>query len=132
MHHPYSDTLVIIARVANINVHRILVDNERIVDIIYLNVYKRVGLNESELSLTTSPLYGFTSDHVIPKGTIKLAVTVGEYPHVSMVMTEFLVVDYPSTFNEVVGRPLLKALKAVTLIYHLTNKFPTTEGTGKV
>ena len=69
---------------------------------------------------------------MIPKGTIKLAVTVGEYPRVSMVMTEFLIVDCPSAFNGVIGRPLLKALKAVTLIYHLTMNFPTVEGTGHV
>ena len=44
-------------------------------------------------------------------------------------MTEFLIVDYPSAFNGVIGRLLLKALKAVTSIYHLRMKFPTIEGT---
>ena len=99
-------------------------------DIIYLDAYKRMGLNESELNLTTLPFYGFTKDHVIPKGTIKLLVMVGEHPRVSMVMTEFLIVDCPFVFNGVIGRSLLKALKEITSIYHLTMKFPTTEGTG--
>ena len=93
-------------------------------DIIYLNAYKKMGLTVSRLSIMTSPLYGFTRDHMIPKGTIKLAVTVGEHPRVSNIMTEFLVVDFLSAFIGVIGRPLLKALKAITSIYHLKMKFP--------
>ena len=99
-------------------------------DIIYLDTYKMMGLTESELSPMTSPFYKFTWDHVIPRGTIKLAMTVGEHPRVSTAMTKFLVVDCPSTFNGVIGRPLLKALKVVTSIYHLTMKFQITEETG--
>ena len=124
--------MVITARVANSNVHRMLVDDGSAVDIIYLNTYKRIDPTESELSPTTSPLYGFTRDHVIPKGTIKLAVMMREHPIVSTVMIEFLVVDYPSVVRGIIGRQLLKALKAVTSIYHLTMKFPTTEGMEQV
>ena len=47
-------------------------------------------------------------------------------------MTEFLIVDYPLAFNRVIGRPLLKVLKVINLIYHLTIKFPTIEGIGQV
>ena len=72
--------MVIIARMANSNVHRMLVDNGSTVNIIYLDAYKRTGLTEGELNLTTSHLYGFIRDHVIPKGTIKLTVIVGEHP----------------------------------------------------
>ena len=54
---------------------------------------------------------------------IKLVVMVGEHSRVSIVMIEFLVVDYPSTFNGVIGRLLLKALKAIIYIYHLKMKF---------
>ena len=78
--HPHGDALVIIARVANNNANRMLVDNGNVVDIIHLDAYKRTGLIESELSPLTSPLYRFTNDHVVPKGTIKLAVTVREHP----------------------------------------------------
>ena len=57
-----------------------LVDDGSTMDIIHLDAYKRIGLIESELSPTTSPLYRFTKDHVIPKGTIKLVVKVEEHP----------------------------------------------------
>ena len=101
-------------------------------DIIYLNTYKRMSLTESELSPMTSPLYGFIGDHVIPKGIIKLVVTMGEHTRVLMVMTVFLIVDCLSAFNGIIGRPLLKAIKVITSIYHLTIKFPTAEGIGQV
>ena len=125
----HSDVLVITARVANNNVHKMLVDNGSAVDIIYLDAYKRMRLTEGELSPTTASLYRFTRDHVIPKGTIKLKVIVGEHPRVSTVITKFFVVDCPLVFNRVIERPLLKVLKVVTSIYHLTMKFLTTEGT---
>ena len=132
MHHPHTNALVITVRVANSNVHSMLVDNGSVVDIIYLDAYKKMGLTESELNPTTLPLYGFTGDHVSPKGTIKLVMTMGEHPRLSTVMVEFLIFDCPLAFNGVIGRPLLKALKAITSIYHLTMKFPSMEETGQV
>ena len=121
----HVDALVITARVANSNVHRLLVDDGSTVDIIYLDVYKSMGLIESELSLTTSPLYGFTGDHVIPRGIVKLAVMVEEHSRVSTIVAEFLIVEYLSVVNGIIGRLLLKALKVVTSIYHLTMTFLT-------
>ena len=63
---------------------------------------------------------------------MKLAVIVREHPRVSIVMIEFLIVDFPSAFNGVIGKLILKALKAMTSIYHLTMKFSTIEGTRQV
>ena len=132
VHHPHADALVIIARVTNSNVHCLMIDDGNAMDILYLNAYKRIGLTESTLGPTASPLYGFTRDHMIPKGTVKIAVMVGEHPRVSTVVVDFLVVDCPSAINGIIGRPLLKALKAVTSIYHLTMKFLTIKGTNEV
>ena len=80
VHHPHNNALVITARVANSNVHRILVDNGSAMDIIYLDAYKRMGLTKSELSLTTSPLYGFTEDHMVPKANNQAGSNDGRAP----------------------------------------------------
>ena len=109
-----------------------MVDDESTIDILYVNLYKRMGLAESDLNPTTSPLYRVTGDHVIPKGMTKLTVTIGEHLRMSTVFTNFLIVNCPSAINGISGRPLLKALKEVTSIYHLIMKFPTGEGTGEV
>ena len=69
---------------------------------------------------------------MVPVGVITLSLTVGEYPRESYVMTDFLVIDQPSTFNAVLDRPSLRALKVITSIYHLLMKFPTLNGVGQV
>ena len=76
----------------------------------------------------TSPLYRFIGDHMILKGTIKLAVTVVDHPRMSMVVAKFLAVDYPLTFNEVIGRLLLKALKVVVFDLLPDNEVPHRNG----
>ena len=132
VHHPHEDALVNTAEVANNLIHRLLVDSRSAVNILYWGAYQKTGLRWADLTPTTSPLYGFTEDSVIPEGTIKLVVTLGEPPRTTTVMIDFLAVKCPSASNWVLRRLLLKALKAVTSIHCLTIKFPTTAGIGHV
>ena len=80
VHNPFEHTLVITVEIANSLIHRLLVDSGSVVNIFYWGAYQKTGLRLSNLTLMTSPLYGFTGDSVIPEGTIKLAVTLGEPP----------------------------------------------------
>ena len=123
---------MITAQVANSNVHRLRVDDGSAMDILYLNAYKRMSLTEDDLDPNSSQLYGFTGDHVVPKGVAKLTITVGEHPWTLTVLANFLVVDALSAIKEIIGRPLLKALKSATSIYHLNMKFPIAKRIGKV
>ena len=128
VHHPYEDALVVTAKIANIIIHRMLVDNGSTTNILFWDAYQKIRLTWADLSLMTTPLYGFTMDHLILEGTIKLVVTLGEHT----VVTEFLTVNYPSVFNEVIGRPLLRALKVAMSVHCLLMKFLTTMGTSQV
>ena len=47
-------------------------------------------------------------------------------------MADFLVINQPSAFNVVLGRPSLRELRAITSIYHLLMKFPMPRGVGEV
>ena len=47
-------------------------------------------------------------------------------------MARFLVVDAPSAYNMLLGRPSLKAIKAIPFAYHMMIKFPTTSRVGMV
>ena len=80
VHHPHFNALVITSQIANSNVHQLMVDDGSATDILYLNGYKKIGLAESNLNPTTSPLYGFTGNHISPKGTTKLTIMVDEHP----------------------------------------------------
>ena len=44
----------------------------------------------------------------------------------------FLIVDAPSAYNILLGRPSLKAIKAIPFAYHMMIKFPTIGGVGMV
>ena len=67
-----------------------------------------------------------------PLGAVTLLVTVGDYPQQIMKDVTFLVVDYSSTYNTILGHPTLNSWKAVTSTYHLMIKFPTEYGVGEV
>ena len=132
VHHPHCDALVIKAMIAKNNVHRMLIDNESSVDILYFQAFERMELKVNDLKPSLNLVYGFTGDSVIPLGVISLPMTLGEYPRQSYVMAGFLVIDQPSAFNVVLGRPSLRELRAVTSIHHLLMKFPTPHGVGEV
>ena len=69
---------------------------------------------------------------VQPVGTISLSVVVGVYPRQITKDMNFLVVDCPSFYNAIIGRPTLNSWKAVTSTYHLSDKFPTEHEVGQV
>ena len=106
MHNPHEDALVITVEVANSVVHRLLVGNGSAVNILYWDAYQKIGLRQADLTLTTSPLYEFTEDSMIPEGTIKLAVSLGEPPRAVTVVIDFLAVKCPLAFNGVLCRLL--------------------------
>ena len=45
---------------------------------------------------------------------------------------KFLIVDAPSAYNILLGRPSLNAIKVIPSAYHMMIKFPTTSGVGMV
>ena len=61
-----------------------------------------------------------------------LTVTMGTYPAQLTRQLDFLVVDCPSSYNVIIGRPTLNKWKAATSTYFLKAKFPTDDGVGEV
>ena len=59
-------------------------------------------------------------------------MVVGAYPQQITKEVNFLVVDYSSSYNAIIGRPTLNSWKAITSTYHLNVKFPTDYGVGQV
>nr|XP_023905144.1 uncharacterized protein LOC112016920 [Quercus suber] len=79
-----------------------------------------------------SPLVSFSSDRVYPRGIVTLTVTVGTDPKQLTRQIDFLVVDSPSSYNVIIGRPALNKWKASTSTYCLKMKFPTDDDVGEV
>ncbi|GMN72562.1 hypothetical protein TIFTF001_056023, partial [Ficus carica] len=128
--HPHNDALVGEIRVANNVVRRVLIDNGSSADVMFMDAFSRLKIEGAELTPAKTVLYGFAGDCVRAAGTIRLPVTVGDGPEKATRMVEFIVVDRPSVYNVILGRPTLNALKAVVSTYHLAMKFPTNDGIG--
>ena len=69
---------------------------------------------------------------MLPVGSIQLVLTLGDPPCQATTTTRFLVVDAPSAYNMLLGRPSLNAIKAIPSAYHVMITFPTISGVGMV
>ena len=129
---PHDDALVVTLTVANHAIHRILVDNGISVDILYWPVFQQMGIDRDRIKPFGFSLVGFSGEQVYLMRIISLPLTAGTAPKVSTIMVDFLVVDRPSAYNIIIGRPRLNKLRAATSTYHLMMKFPTEEGVGEI
>ena len=130
--HPHDDPLVIRAIVANKIIHRVLVDNGSSADIIFASAFDKMDIGREKLKPVSTHLRGFCREKVLPLGSVQLVLTLGDPPCQATTTVRFLIVDAPSAYNILLGRPSLKAIKAIPSAYHMMIKFPTTGGVGMV
>ena len=128
--HPHDDPLVVHAIVANTAVHRVLIDNGSLADIIFASAFDKMGIERENLEPVNSHMRGFSGEKVLPLGSIQLVLTLGEPPRQVTTTARFLIVDAPSAYNMLLGRPSLNAIKATPSAYHMIIKFPTIHGVG--
>nr|XP_009413942.1 PREDICTED: uncharacterized protein LOC103995141 [Musa acuminata subsp. malaccensis] len=100
-------------------------------DMLYLDAFRKLDLTDEDLKPMASVLTGFTGDSISPLGTTALPVTIEEEPRAKTIMTTFMVVNLPSAYNVIQGRPTLNKLKVVVSTYHRAIKFPTPMGIGE-
>ena len=129
---PHDDPLVIMVMIEGFNTRRVLVDNGSSADIIYLSAFQQLKVDQKRLRPFDSPLVSFSRDKVYPKGIVMLTVTAGSHPFQVTNRHNFLVVDSPSSYNVIIGRPTLNRWKAATSTYCLKVKFPIEQGVGEI
>ncbi|XP_074355706.1 uncharacterized protein LOC141695353 [Apium graveolens] len=110
----HDDPLVITSIIINNPVKRVLVDNGALVDILLYGTFIRMGYNDSQLTPTDMPIYGFAGVKYPIEGIIKLPLTMG--PRQSMQMLNFVVVKDGSIYNAIMGKTGIHAIKAVPII----------------
>ena len=66
---PHNDPLVIMLRVKEFNIHRVLINNGSLADIIYLPAFQQMKLDKKMIRPFTSPLVSFIGDRIVLKGT---------------------------------------------------------------
>ena len=117
---PHDEALVITLRISGYDVKRVMIDQGSAAEIMYLDLYKGLGLKTENLMTYSSPLVSFEGKMVVPKGRIKLPVQVGT----DVVEVDFIVVDAFSPYTAIMGRPWLHSLGAVSSTLHQKVKYP--------
>ena len=110
-------------------VERILVDSGNAVDVLHWDAFQKLGYKESTLR-KTSPIYGFSNQPIQVKSAIVLMVILGDGQNTVKEKAEFVMVDQPSAYNAIFGRPLMRATKMVIATFCMKVRFPTASGDG--
>ena len=71
----HDNPLVIMLKVEEFNIHRVLIDNGSSIDIIYLPAFQQMKLDKRRIRPFTSPLESFTGDRIIPRGIVTLTMS---------------------------------------------------------
>ncbi|XP_062074853.1 uncharacterized protein LOC133778849 [Humulus lupulus] len=125
---PHHDALVIALYIANCLTKRILIDNGSSVNILFLSALREMGIDESKIIKKTTILIGFSGEQNNTLGEIELHV----YAEGLNLCTRFLVVDSPSAYNVILGRPWIHEMEAVPSTYHQVLRFPTKWGVKEI
>ncbi|GAV58154.1 hypothetical protein CFOL_v3_01688, partial [Cephalotus follicularis] len=109
---PHDDPVVVTLLVELFTMKRILVDSGSSADILYKHAFDQLRIPTDQLKPVKTPLVGFTGETIHPMRSINLSVVAGTAPCQTQVEMTFLVVDTPSPYNAIVGRPSLNLLEA--------------------
>ncbi|XP_062104496.1 uncharacterized protein LOC133815702 [Humulus lupulus] len=125
---PHHDALVISINVANCLVKRVLIDNGSSTNILFLNALQGMGIDESNITRCSTMLVGFSGEHKSSIGEIDLPV----YAEGVNICVKFLVLECPSAYNIILGRPWIHDMRAVPSTYHQIIRFPTKWGVQEI
>ncbi|GAV77041.1 hypothetical protein CFOL_v3_20513, partial [Cephalotus follicularis] len=101
----HDDPVVVTLEVELFIMKRILIDSGSSADILYKHAFDQLRIPADQLRPVKTPLLGFAGEMVHPLGSIYLSVVAGMAPCQTQVQMTFLVVDTPSPYNAIVGRP---------------------------
>ncbi|KAK8636383.1 hypothetical protein V6N13_124129 [Hibiscus sabdariffa] len=76
------------------------------------------------------PIYDFSNHPIDVKGFVLLPVTLGDSRNSVTIDIEFFVVNQPSAYNVLFGRPLIRDVKLILETSSLQVKFSTPYGEG--
>lgn len=100
--------------IVNLTVKRVLVDNGNSTNILFLETFKNMQLDERMMRRKVVSLVGFDDKATSTIGEIKLSMfTEGINLH-----TAFSVISLRSAYNVILGRPWIHEMKAILSTYH--------------
>ncbi|XP_061355962.1 uncharacterized protein LOC133300433 [Gastrolobium bilobum] len=104
----HVDGLVIAGTLVNCRVRKIFVDAGSCADIILWDAFKKMNLDEEYLKPCKMTLVAFNGEHRPLKGYIDLRLTLGTKDAFRSERVRFIVADFPSEYNIIMGRPTIQ------------------------
>jgi len=120
-----NDPIVISLVTAGRKVHRVLVDQGSSTDVMFWPTFNKLQLSLDHLRPYAGCLYGFAGDQVEVR-ELKTTFTDGTTARTEKI--KYLVVNAPSAYNILLGRPTLNRLGAVPSTRHMKVKLSSMEG----
>jgi len=117
-----NDPVVISVVTVGRKVHRVQVDQGSLTDIMFWTTFNKLQLSPNMLRPCIGCLYRFAGDQVEVCGHLELKTTFtdGNVSHTENI--RYLVVNAPSAYNMLLGRPTLNRLGAVPSTRHMKMK----------
>ena len=111
---PHQDALILMLRICDFDVRRILVDLSSSVDLLQVSVIKQMGFMPSNLENPRRILSGFNGALTSSLGDVVLPIQIGPI----ILNLQFSVVEDLSPFNAILGRTWLHNMKVIPSTYH--------------
>lgn len=107
---PHEDLLVIQIDIGkDLSLAKVMVNNECLVDILYLVAFEKMDFKKEQLTPTKEAIYSFTNTEASVVGTIDLEVFLGKRKGKVSRTAHFIVINISSPFNVILGRPSINA-----------------------
>jgi len=130
---PHNDPLVVEMKIASAIVQRILVNTGSSMDIITCYCLKKLTHPGLDVVPLVHPILGSSGQEVNPTGMIGLPVCFGDKIKSKNLKVDFLVIDVPTAYNVILGRPTLHRVKAVIAPYLIQLQFKADDsGVGEI
>ena len=123
-----NDPVVILVVTAGRKVHRVLVDQGTLADVLFWTTFNNLQLSPDMLRPYTSCLYGFVGDQVEVRKHLELRTTYTDGTASRTESIGYLVANAPFAYNMQLGRPTLNRLGSVPSTRHMKMKLPDLAG----
>ncbi|XP_068504074.1 uncharacterized protein [Phaseolus vulgaris] len=123
-----NDSVVISVVIAGRKVYCVLVDQGSSANVMFWTTFNKLQLSPDLLRPYTGCMYGFAGDQVEVRGHLELRTTFTDGIVSCTENIRYLVVNAPSAYNILLGRPTLNRLRAVSTTRHMKMKLPDLGG----
>ena len=126
---PGQSALILPAVIAGFDVSRVFIDGGSSLNLMYADTLRKMNISLANLKPTDTRFHGITPEKPsYPLGKINLDVQFGTRENYRIERLEFEVVDFPSQYHALLGRPAYARFMAVPHYTYLLWRLPGPKG----